>query len=136
MANRLQIKGKTIQANQFYKATLIKEGKYFVYIKSNDSYYYCTDYKIVGAGLLVELENGDRLYVNYEKMQEVGQGRVSAAILEIDAWKEVRINKNIVTALQYFDEKGLRFIRCLDENGNFYKPSMKINFEEEKELNI
>ena len=136
MANRLQFKGKTIQSNQFYKAALVKEGEYCIFVKSNDSYYYCTDYKIVGAGLLVRLESGDCLYINTENMQKVGQGRVSAAILEIDAWKEVRINKNIVTALQYFDENGLRFIRCLDENGNFYKPSMKINFEEEKELNI
>lgn len=130
MPINLRIKGREIQSNQFYKAVITQEGVYCVINKINGSYYHCVDYKIVGAALLVKLESGEQLYINYENMQEVGQGRAMAHTLEIDAWKDVKIKNNVVTALQYFDEKGFRYVRCLDDNGNFYKTTQKINFEQ------
>ena len=136
MAKKINIEGKEIQSNEFYKAIRTQEGEYCVINKINGSYCYCVDYKIVGSALLVKLESGEQLYINHENMQEFGQGRSLAYTIEIDAWKDVKIENKVVTAIQYFDEKGFRFVRCLDEVGNFYKPNKNIKFEQETELTV
>lgn len=127
---------KTIEQNEYYKVIRTTRGTYQVFSKYDDSYWTCVDYKIVGAGLIIKLVNGDLLYINAVNMQTFGQGRTLFHTLEIDKWKDVRIGEETVTALQYFDEKGFKFIRCLDENGNFYKPEKKIKFEQDNENNL
>ena len=90
----------------------------------------------IGAGLIIKLDNDDLLYINAVNMQTFGQGRTLFHTLEIAAWKDVQIGDETVTALQYYDEKGYKFVRCLDQYGNFYKPEKKIKFELKDEDNL
>ena len=129
-------KGVIIEQNEYYQVVKNNEDGYRVFSKFDDSYWTCVEYKIVGAGLIIKLDNDDLLYINAVNMQTFGQGRTLFHTLEIAAWKDVQIGDETVTALQYYDEKGYKFVRCLDQYGNFYKPEKKIKFELKDEDNL
>ena len=133
---KFTVDGEVVEENQYYKVVKPESKNYYIFSKYDDTYWTCVDYKIVGAGLLRTLDNGDKLYSNHINMQTFGQGRTLFHTLEINKWKELNIDGKIVTVLEYFDEKGYKFIRCLDEKGSFYKPTKKIKFEDKQEENL
>lgn len=127
MAKKLVIKGTKIEENQYYKVIKPEDDKNKVYVvsKYDDTIYECDSYKIIGAAVLQELQ-GSKFYSNYVNIQKYGQGKVTCNRMEIDSWT----TKNNQTAIKYFNEKGFKFVRFIDEEGNLYKKQPKKAKEE------
>lgn len=133
MAKKFTVEGEVVEENDFYKVIKSDEnGKFYIFSKNskeysdefNDSCYIADKYEIIGSAVL-EDNNGNKYYSNYINRQAYGQGRCLVNRFEIDAWKTKVIDGVEQTVVKYFDEKGYKYIRYVDEQGNLYKKQKK-----------
>ena len=125
MAKKLKVEGKIVEETEFYKVTKSDEnGKFYIFGKVDDALYVACEYKIVGSAVL-ENNYGQKFYSNFVNPQAFGQGRCLTHRFEIDSWKTKVVDGVEQTAIKYFDEKGYKYIRYVDEQGNLYKSKKK-----------
>ena len=125
MAKKLKVEGKIVEETEFYKVIKSREnGKFYIFCKFNDGYYTADNYKIIGSAVLQD-EKGSKQYWNTVNWQPFGQGRSLCYVMEIDSWKTKVVDGVEQTAIKYFDEKGYKYIRYVDEQGNLYKSKKK-----------
>jgi len=105
-----------VEQNKFYLVEKKDNGSFVVYEKKEECWHNCLAYKIINSTLLVD--TGDvKLLCNSQKWQPYGLGRSLGEIFEIDSWEDTEGE----VIIKYTDEKGRKFVRNIDAEGNVYK---------------
>lgn len=113
-----------VEENEFFIVEK-KEIGYIVYNKQTDSVFQCEKYTIVGSTLIYKDINGSSFVSNEINQQRYGQGNILVNVMEISSWGYKTICGSKQLYVKYLDEKGFKFIRLVDENGNLYKKPAK-----------
>lgn len=121
MAKTLKSIKNVIEENKFYIVEKLEDGSFAIYRKQKGTVIYCEEYAL-RASTVVYKSNGVSYLHNEDVPQKHGQGNTPAVRFEIDSWRL----KGQDLIVKYFDEKNYKFIRHVDENGNLYKKTRKI----------
>lgn len=78
------------------------------------------NYKIIGSAALLEFDSY-KSYQNELNWQLIGRGAHRCYSIEIDDWKTKKIKGKEETRVVYHDDYGRKYVRYIDEEGNFYK---------------
>ena len=138
MPKNFTVEGKIIEETLYYK--VIKpndenDDKVYVFSKYDDTYWTCDKYKLVGPAVL-QINGEHKLYWNMINYQPHGQGRSKCYVMEIDSWETKVIDGTERTFVIYHDEKGYKFVRFVDEDGNLYKRKRDLKNENEDGVSI
>ena len=121
MAKKIKIEGEVVEQTKNYK--VIKEaatGEYVILSKFDDSMYRADAYKIIGYAVLQD-ENGSKHYWNLKNWQLHGQGKHKCYVIVIDSWETTNVDGKEETKIKFVNERGNKFVRFIDEEGNLYK---------------
>lgn len=136
MAKKFKVEGEIVEENEFYKVIKSDEnGKFYIFSKYDDTFWTCDKYKIIGTAVL-QANYDYKNYCNMLNMQPYGQGRSLAYVIGIDSWKTKVVDGKEQTVVTYYDEKGYKYIRYVDEEGNLYKKQKKIKQEQEETISL
>ena len=134
MPKKYTVKGTVIEENNYFKVIKPEEEtnkKFYIFSKYDDTCWVCDKYKIVGSAVL-QINGESKLYWNFINWQPHGQGRCLCYVIEIDGWKTKVVDDKEQTVVVYHDEKGFKFVRHLDEEGNLFKKKKEIKQTQEE----
>ena len=136
MSKKIKVEGNLVEETAFYRVIKSNEnGKFYIFSKYDDTMYIARQYKIIGAAVL-ENNYGQKYYSNFINPQAFGQGRCLAHRWEIDSWETKVVNGKEQTMVKYLDEKGFKYIRCIDQEGNLYKKNKQAKKVEEDVVSL
>ena len=118
-----------VEENKYYIVEKRENGKFLLHKKRGGTIIYCDEYLLINSTVLFR-ENGTALFHNEDHWQKYGQGHSLAYRFEIDSWKV----KGDEVVIKYYDEKGYKFIRYVDKDGNLYKKTKKVVASEDQKV--
>ena len=114
-----------VEENEFFIVKENDDKSFTIYHKGYDTVIECSKYVIKGASAIYKNFNNEVYLYNEDNMQKFGQGNSSANMIELTGWTYKIIDGNKELVVKYLDEKGYKFIRLVDEQGNLYKRNSK-----------
>ena len=116
-----------VEENEYYVVAKNEDNTFSIYHKFNETVIKTNKYAIVGSTVLYNNFAGESYLYNEDAPQKYGQGNSLATAITIASWGYKKINGKKELVVVYNDEKGYKFVRLVDEQGNLYKRSKKVN---------
>lgn len=135
MAKKIKFEGELVEQTKHYKVLKRKDGEFCILSRYDDTVYHADNYKLIGYAVLKEY-NGSKQYWNMKNWQLHGQGKSTCYAMLIDSWETETVDGKEETSIKYHNERGNKFVRFIDEEGNLYKKNKAKKVEQEEALSL